>query len=453
MIVGYARVSKKEQAEDSNAFMHQQNRLQAYGVDRIISDIESRTSDTRRGFLALKRLIEDQQAREVVVTRISRLSGNQMTLLQFQELYNQYKFTLTVLDETVDLSTAAGQLQYNILGAFSHHFIRELQEKSLQGYVDLRSRGVANPKIPFGYLRINERYELDPSKIHICEDIINFYYQYRSLEKTSKLIYEKYKISFTGKGIKLWLLNPVLCGHTPYKKENRILYATHPKHALLSDRQQQEIKEIIAYQARHWGANSFQDKWVNPFGGLTFCGECDRPAYVKVRKWKNSKGEQLVRAAYCSTRAGKYPGEQCSQRKTCNLNLIDKAVIDALVSKSQEIAGIIGEPIPSTEPPQILELRSQISQLKSIPNPNPVIIKSIENMEKQLIELRSQLNYVLGEQHILKNDLVEVFQDPVLWDTVLKHELSDRELQSVYHKFIQKIIIQNGEVVEIITKV
>ncbi|MGB6300009.1 MAG: recombinase family protein, partial [Rivularia sp. (in: cyanobacteria)] len=53
---GYARVSTDEQADDEGALIKQMRRLRSAGATKLYYDVESRTSDKRKGLL---RLIED----------------------------------------------------------------------------------------------------------------------------------------------------------------------------------------------------------------------------------------------------------------------------------------------------------------------------------------------------------------------------------------------------------
>ena len=60
MIIGYARVSTLEQSY-THALDQQCERLRKYGVDEIITDVESGKSDKRAGFNRLMALIEKEE--------------------------------------------------------------------------------------------------------------------------------------------------------------------------------------------------------------------------------------------------------------------------------------------------------------------------------------------------------------------------------------------------------
>ncbi|MDJ0598148.1 MAG: recombinase family protein [Crocosphaera sp.] len=456
MIIGYARVSRKEQAENGNAFKNQKERLLKANIDKLLSDIGSRTDDNRKDFLKLKQLIEQGVVSKIVVTRVDRLSGNLMTLLELAELCDRLNCQISPLDEIVDITTAMGLLQYSMTGAISAYNVRLIRQKIRQGYQARQNRKAANPRPPYGYLVIKEKYVLNPKTIDICQDMIYIYIKERSLSKATKIIFTKYEKKWSPAGFRNWLLNPVLRGHTPYKTEqNRtrrldtieeIIYNTHPDQILLSNQQYEMVKDIINYNKTHWGKNSQATTWVNPFVGLLKCWGCGQTVDIIHKKRKSGK---IVRYTNCRTRNNRFLGLTCEQKGVCYIETIEKALTQALINKAISIANLASEFEDIPESPTILNLRSQINQLKSIPNANPAITAAIEELERQLVQAQSEGDIFEDNQQQLKKDLVKVFQDPVLWNTVLKHELSPHELRSLYARFVEKIVVKGKEVVEV----
>jgi predicted site-specific integrase-resolvase len=80
-VVGYARVN----ADDKHSLNLQISQLEDAGVTQVLSDIGSGMSKERAGLNRLLDLIEADQVKEVVVTRIDRLSRS---LIQLQQLFN-----------------------------------------------------------------------------------------------------------------------------------------------------------------------------------------------------------------------------------------------------------------------------------------------------------------------------------------------------------------------------
>ena len=73
LVLGYVRVSSREQALNSHALEQQIARLENAGVDLVICDVQSGKKDNRPGLKRLLAMIERGEVSEVVITRIDRL--------------------------------------------------------------------------------------------------------------------------------------------------------------------------------------------------------------------------------------------------------------------------------------------------------------------------------------------------------------------------------------------
>ena len=69
-VAGYARISSREQIQDSTALAQQINRLKTSGAQDIFVDIESGSKDDRPEFNNLMELVRTRQLDEVIVTRL-----------------------------------------------------------------------------------------------------------------------------------------------------------------------------------------------------------------------------------------------------------------------------------------------------------------------------------------------------------------------------------------------
>jgi len=84
----YARVSTDEQAEDEGALIKQMRRLRSAGATKIYYDVESRTSDKRKGLL---QLIEDVDANafgkvsKLLFIRIDRLTSSSIMFYRLMD--------------------------------------------------------------------------------------------------------------------------------------------------------------------------------------------------------------------------------------------------------------------------------------------------------------------------------------------------------------------------------
>lgn len=97
MIVGYARVSSKDQNID-----RQIDALRAFGLKDtdILTDVETgKTTDDRKGYRKLKSGIVSGDVSGVVVFRVSRLGRDHYELTAFFQLIEQYNCSIISLKE------------------------------------------------------------------------------------------------------------------------------------------------------------------------------------------------------------------------------------------------------------------------------------------------------------------------------------------------------------------
>ncbi len=88
-IVGYCRVSSREQSDNSSALEQQIARVREAGAEEVLIDIESGRSnreDDRTEFQKIMKLVEQERI-EVIVTRLDRLSRSLPTLRRILGLY------------------------------------------------------------------------------------------------------------------------------------------------------------------------------------------------------------------------------------------------------------------------------------------------------------------------------------------------------------------------------
>jgi len=52
-----------------------------------------------------------------------------------------------------------------------------------------------------------------------------------------------------------------------------------------------------------------------------------------------------------------------------------------------------------------------------------------------------------------RSSLIETFSDPVFWDSYLKAQLSPAEVREVYRRYVDRILVKDGEVLQVILKV
>ena len=118
-VVGYARVSSREQAVDSHALEQQIARLEAAGATEIFKDIQSGSRDDRPALNELMDLVHQRKVDEVIITRIDRLARSLTKLRECIDVFQEVGVNLRILDQQIDLSTSQGKLMANVLGSLA----------------------------------------------------------------------------------------------------------------------------------------------------------------------------------------------------------------------------------------------------------------------------------------------------------------------------------------------
>lgn len=458
-LVGYARVSRSEQAEDSNALTQQQHRLKKAGAEEIYTDIQSGRCDDRPALATLLSLIRNRAVAGIVVTRFDRIARSARFNYEIMKLLEDTGVLLKVLDEgDIDFASPHGWKRTQQAGIDAEFESRMLSKRVRDGYAFLREELKANPRIPYGYLRLNERYQLDLQAYDIARATVELYLELRSLPLVCREIYDRYGKHWSVTGLRNWLMNPVLVGHTPYgqKKPRKILdhqpkqlfYHTHSDQVLMTEEEQQQIQQILKHNVQFWGANSKPDTWCNPLSGLIFCGGCGHTVDILS---KPSGGKKIplryIRYTYCRVRAKKITRLTCDQKSTLKFDYVEQAVIEALTQKACAIANKVDAPTPVQETLEVKELRSQLAGLDSL-GYNSAIEDAKMNLRIQIKNLTHKFQSGTIELNSNRELLLSVFQDAGFW-----HQLDNVKRQRVYRQLVDRVVVRNGDIDSVILKV
>jgi len=453
--LGYARVSREEQASKKHGLETQLNRLAKAGCTEIFQDVASGRSwgDEKRGdFKKIWELLECGRVKKITVTALDRLSRESTTSAKFLSTLEKLGVPIHELDSGRTINFCDPNEWYDSrqkgLQAERESRITSMRVKS--GYQNLRDNQKANPRIPYGYQRINERYVLHPERSAIARESIDLYLSHKALPIVTRLIYEKHSKRWSVSGLRQWLLNPVLIGNTPYDKRNpkpaylpqgnNIIYNTHLDQAIMTEHEQQTIAEILTENTRIWGKN--KSAFINPLSGLVFCGECDTSCDLLSKPSGGKKTElRRIRYFYCRTRSKHYPHKSCSQKGTYKFQRIEAEAVAQLTSAAAKIANLAEVPLERVEPNELRELRGQLAALETLGS-NPAIATAINQLKAQIKNLEYGFSSGGKIDMQLRSVLVETFSNPVYFST-----LPDSDKKTIYRALIDRIIVKDGEVV------
>jgi DNA invertase Pin-like site-specific DNA recombinase len=475
--IAYARVSSREQSNNSNALNQQIERLKAAGAEKVFVDIESGYKSKQRPQLEkVMELVRSRQVQEVVITRIDRLSRKNKQLAGLFEEFVQLGVGLRVLDEAIDLSTAAGRMAANILAAFAQHHSDQKSEAVRHGLKHLRNlKKAVQP--PFGYCVVNDGYQFDStpflclittrevkSRLDIAKHIIDVFFEQQTLHKTLREINSYYGIQsfghfqkrggllarkifrFSVAGLSNWLTNPVLQGHTCYfRKKNdldkskwQIHYDTHTD-ILITQYQAREIDRILAFNREKRGYGCKGRRY--PLSELVFCGEChSRCAPAKANKGKRSSEFNY----YYQCQNWRY--RRCNQNRMIRMETIEELLISSLVEKYESIANYANTEITAPEPPELQEMRRKLEALSQL-GFDPDIEQAKVNLARR-IEEYAVISHQQQQEVNSRLDLLKSFSDFLYWRT-----LSDDKKREVYRALVERIVVRDGVVTEIALKI
>lgn len=457
--LGYARVSGEEQANKKHGLETQINRLRKAGCTEIYQDVASGRSwgDAKReDFARICQLVKERKVRQITVTAIDRLSRESTASAKFLQTLEETGVLIYELDSDRYINFVDPNEWYESRqkGLQAELESRKISMRVKSGYQNLRDLHKANPRTPYGYTRVNQKYQQVPEEIEIAREAIALFFEHRVLIPVTRIIFDKHGKSWSGTGLRNWLINPVLCGHTPYDKRKprpahlpqggQIIYDTHPELAIMTDAQQKQIVDILLENARIWGKN--RNAFLNPLSGLVVCQECGIACDLLSKDSGGAKVEaHRIRSFYCRTRSKRPAGKSCSQRPLYKFEAIEAIAIQALTDKASAIAAIY-EVDEQTENPKIKELQGQIAVLQSMNN--PMLSDAIAKLQNEIENLERSHHVDLGNNQELRSLLIEAFSDPDFFDT-----LDNTEKRSLYKSLISRIVVRDREVVAVELKI
>lgn len=471
MIIGYCRVSSREQQVNSDALEQQKNRVKPH-CDRLILDVESGSSRKRPGFKELESLIVSGRCRMVICTRIDRLTRSLSHLQRFFDLVAQHDVLVKCLDDNFDLTTATGKFHANIIGSVAEMESSMLSERVKHGWAYFRQqRKVHSP--PFGY-RVNaeNRLELDHepfvclikpreelSRYQIARRLVEWYLAPKSsLRNAVKQLNEVFGIQvltthkgrcphgslrFSTAGLGNWLDNPALLGHTAYLKtkerrrlnKNEWLLEKNTHEPLITEAEE----KAIAFKLKRNCFSSYENKTERrfPASGLVRCHLCGGSCYLQ------SGGGSKPKKYNYYYRCHRWGSRSCDQQKMVRTEKVEAAIIDALVKQARLIAADYHDsPNKTSINPKVLELQKSLESLEKLPY-NLAIEQSKTALRNEIRELK-----LAGDRTAIdKTDrelLLRGLSDRQFWENANPEDKAE-----LFHYFIKNVWIDEGEVLSI----
>ena len=161
VVVGYCRVSTREQAVDGGSLPAQENRLRALAeadgrpIERVFVDAGYSAGSLKRPAIQeLLALVREGKVAAIYCSKLDRMVRSLADLLAIVKLLQKHDVALVSASEHIDTGTAAGRMMVSMLGVIGEFERERLSERIKDVTFDKRQRKqVYCGSAPFGYRR------------------------------------------------------------------------------------------------------------------------------------------------------------------------------------------------------------------------------------------------------------------------------------------------------------
>ena len=176
--IGYARVSTDEQQKSGLGLGSQISKLQDYcrlyehDLVGIVSDSASGKDLKREGLERVLKALINGEADALIISKLDRLSRSVKDMGVLLETYFQKRFTLIVVQEQVDTSTAAGRLVLNVLMSVAQWEREAIGERTKDALFQKKKDGLAYGTTPYGYRRDGDALVVDKAEEEVVRLVL-----------------------------------------------------------------------------------------------------------------------------------------------------------------------------------------------------------------------------------------------------------------------------------------
>ncbi|GIW59478.1 MAG: hypothetical protein KatS3mg087_0544 [Patescibacteria group bacterium] len=437
-IIGYARVSTLEQSLEYDALKQQIRRLEDAGAEVVLVDVESGRSNKRKEFNNLLKLAKEGKVREVIITRVDRLGRSDIDVIKTIQLFNDIGVKLRILDAPIDVNSSFGRFSATQMAALADFESRLLSERTRHGMAYFRSQGKLQ-RACFGY-KLNDEHKLEPHEVNfsIGRKIVDLLLEGRSYGSVSKLLVEQYNIKFSLSGLRHWINNPAILGHTRYFSEME--YRRNPRNprppqvirnthqAIASESEIIQIKRNNKNKPRNVG-NKEKDY---PLKGFLQCAHCGGGMYRVISKYKSGETHYIK----CNKHV--QGAHFCPNKASPRLTTLTKQVIERIIQKSKEITEQSNIGDRTQESSILIDLKQQLAGLESLNSNNPAIVAAVQDIKSQIESEEMRIKSVIQ----IDNDrfkLAWTYSQADFWDSIDKDDL-----RGAFKAFIESVLIDDS---------
>lgn len=522
--VGYARVSTGKQEKSGYSLKEQKARLLAFGIAEEYIYSEAKTAKDTEGrpkFTKILEMVEAGEVSEIVAIHPDRVARNESDWMMMLNEFSSKGVKLTTLENSSDwdVSNSANYFNALVAGGLSTFELLRIKERNGKAW-ERRKRDKTALNPPFGYQLVkrngslayalnkkpflcllNQKAEDCPGMTvaDIAADIIDMFFELKSLRGVLRNIHEKYygsphsndfkfyrmyftwSIRFSVSGLSRWLQDPVLQGHTANERAKNIdnpdgwdiKRDTHPNDVLINELQLEDIKEILKGNKKKQLYTDFVRK--NPLSGLVRCAVCNSSCNWNASKPSKRQPEQIHYYYGCKHGTNR----TCSNIKFTRIEKIYKhiylAIKDEYCKALEERADQVLNKLEGGEEEVMQrqgELEQKLAELNSFKEKyggSVHIEKEIETATREMEHIAAHWERINRLKGANKERVIELAQsladklDALLEGVEFSEVFGEvaggdfkshlKGLDDAIRRLVQEIWIQDGEVVRVKVKI
>jgi site-specific DNA recombinase len=399
-IIGYARVSKDDQADSLPA---QVSRLAAAGCSRVITDIESGRSSDRDGLLELMAMVRAGEVSRLLVTRVDRLGRDAAYADALLAQCEANHVSIQALDGgAIETASPQGFLMARLQTGLAEMESRMLSMRIRRQFAVYRGEGRhLRRRKPFGYQGgPNHRLQPHPDQWAQSLRVIDELRNVGSFAAVARSMPDWCDWTPAATNLQQWFCNPVIRGHIGHHLDRstgkgwrgqwaEIHYDQHP--ALISETDWRELAALLQRprnRFKHCGTTEVQ----HGLTGLLRCANCGN---LLRRNSSNGAAWWRCRHRLCTARGG------------AREDRILPVVVSACVAEAHRLAAVLAQ--PASENPALAAMRDELELMERLAARNPDNRAMAAAVEEQRQRLESMGRV---EQPTIDPDVLVRLADP-----------------------------------------
>lgn len=470
----YARVSKKEQANDTHA-LDRQLRILRRQVGRLYPgaevleyiDVQSGRRDDRIEYSKLIVAVEAKALDVVVVLRIDRLTRDLETNARLAKMFERtgVQFYEIDSDRIIDFRNPNDWSYFVNAGVSADKETRKLSARIGRVFEDKRLNGqMAGGRVGWPYRMSPDGFiEVDPAQWDKAVQAIFICLEERgSTTRAMIRIRDELGMDRTRQWLHRWLRSPLLRGwmirdtrvegSRNQKRKIQDLTLEPSQHPslfsdprLLAVNAEERLEQTLKLAKTRTGRTHNFTPY--PLSGLCICGRCGGAAIIKTLKKKGcDKTYCYIACSQRINRLGNCGGDYGTLRgvrNSVNTRYADAeaAVLEALAKRGKEIfdTAIAEQPDASLQDTvEINEIRDSISRLEALNDPD--LRDVIDRKTARLNQLRAENK--TGKTNLRDRELAMIYSSQAL-----NQFITEAEKTFLFHKFVLSVSCDRGNIV------